>query len=227
MHPTPKIQPTKQRGAALVVSLVILAVVSLIGVAAMQNSSLELKLVASTKDRATAFQAAEAALTLYENTLNSSPPDLAFLSNDCPSKVGTPDNCFVDCTDADARKRGLCFQGTYINGQGKASCALGTRAPIDPVQEIINNNSRPQNTGILTPVNGNERINVLVEFLCFVEKPNGSSNKARVRSEENSSSNTIDALNANLVPLFRLTAVAEGDAQRSRVVMQTTYRLAN
>lgn len=225
MLPRNNIKSKKQNGAALVISLVILAVVSLIGVAAMQNSSLELKLVASTKDRATAFQAAEAALDLYEKSLNDSPPDLSRLSNDCPLRVAETDECFVDCTVAGANK-GLCFQGSYINGQGKASCALGTLTPIDPVQQIVNKNSITLNTGILSKdKDGNESINLLVEFLCFVEKPGGAGNKARIRSEENSASNSIEALNSQLVPLFRITAVAEGDAKRSRVVAQTTFRL--
>ncbi|MEY4588095.1 MAG: hypothetical protein RL497_171, partial [Pseudomonadota bacterium] len=107
-----------QQGAALVVSLVILAVVTLIGVAAMQNSALELKLVASTKDRATAFQAAEAALALYETILQNTPPSLANLSDNC----APGDACFVNCNTAAAgEKKGLCFQGSYTNGQGKAS----------------------------------------------------------------------------------------------------------
>ena len=83
----------RQSGAALVVSLVILAVVTLIGVAAMQNSSLELKLVASTKDRLTAFQAAEAALALYEDQIKQNPPSLDQLSNNCKDDA----ECFVNC----------------------------------------------------------------------------------------------------------------------------------
>lgn len=219
---------TRQSGAALVVSLVILAVVTLIGVAATQNSTMELKLVASTKDRATAFQAAEAALAIYEKTLDTSAPKLAFLSNDCKEKGNDASKCFADCSAADAPKNGFCFQGSYINGQGKASCSLGDKQPIDPVKEI----SKGNKVGIKTGILGSDKpeneppVNVLVEFLCFVERPTKSGTRARARSEENSASNSIDALNSQLVPLFRLTAVAEGDAKRSRVVVQTTYRLA-
>lgn len=218
----------RQSGAALVVSLVILTVVTLIGVAATQNSTMELKLVASTKDRATAFQAAEAAIAMYENSLNNTAPKLAFLSNDCAAKGNDASNCFADCSVGNAPKNGLCFQGSYINGQGKATCTLGDRSPIDPVREISRGNRVEVRTGILggeTPANDTP-VNVLVEFLCFVEKPTKNGNRARARSEENSASNSIEALNSQLVPLFRLTAVAEGDAKRSRVVVQTTYRLA-
>ncbi|HEY6530496.1 MAG TPA: pilus assembly PilX N-terminal domain-containing protein [Cellvibrionaceae bacterium] len=216
-----------QQGAALVVSLVILAVVTLIGVAAMQNSSLELKLVASTKDRATAFQAAEAALALYEKTLEDTPPQLAYLSNDCNDRVADKSKCFVDCANSAAQKKGFCFQGTYINGQGKASCSLANRTPLDPVSEIHNDNAISQTTGILAKQDDKESpVKILVEFLCFVEKPNISNNSARASSEENSASNSIEALNAQLAPLFRLTAVAEGDAKRSHIVVQTTFRLA-
>jgi type IV pilus assembly protein PilX len=213
-----------QRGAALVVSLVILAVVTLIGVASMQNSSLELKLVASTKDRATAFQAAEAALNLFENTLIALPPDIAELSNDCAVNPAVADRgrCFLDCSVA-ANKNGRCFQGTYLNGQGRASCALGRTPPLDAVNEINNNNAIPQLTGVhLDP---NVPVNILVEFLCFVERPTNTAESARFSSEENSATNSIEALNNQLTPLFRLTAVANGDANRSHVVVQTTFRL--
>jgi type IV pilus assembly protein PilX len=221
----------KQLGAALVVSLVILAVVTLIGVAAMQNSSLELKLVASTKDRTTAFQAAEAALDLYERQFELNPPSLNQLSSGC---IGD-DRCFVNCTDAASVKKGFCFQGTYVNGQGKANCSLAGAQPFDPVAAIKANNydqSSPAAESVNAQVNDrdlgiqNTPVKILAEFLCFVEKPsNLGGTRIRSDAEENSSYISLDFTNSQLVPLFRLTAIADGDAKRSHVVVQTTVRL--
>ncbi|RYZ98984.1 MAG: hypothetical protein EOO68_13055 [Moraxellaceae bacterium] len=210
-----------QRGASLIISLVILAVVTLIGIASMQNSALNLKLVASTKDRSTAFQAAEAALAAVELDLAANPPGLDKLSNNCSGQ-----NCFIDCNTFNpvAATKGRCFQGIYLNGQGKANCVLGGKAAIDPVQQIKQGNFIASASPVLKD---NKAVQVLVEFMCFVEKTSQLGNGARTSNEENSTSNAIEALNTQLAPMFRLTAVAEGDALRSHVVAQSTFRLAN
>ncbi len=51
-----------QRGAALVVSLILLLVVTLIGISGMQSTVLQEKMSGNFKDKNSAFQAAEAAL---------------------------------------------------------------------------------------------------------------------------------------------------------------------
>ncbi len=60
----------KQRGAALVVGLIMLLLLTLIGVAGMRNTLLQQKMVANTKDREIALQAAESALRAAELTLS-------------------------------------------------------------------------------------------------------------------------------------------------------------
>lgn len=209
-----------QQGASLVISLVILAVVTLIGVAAMQNSTLDLKLVAGSKDRATAFQAAEAALAVIEQELATNPPGLDKLSNNCSGQ-----NCFIDCNNfnAAAATKGRCFQGIYLNGQGKANCVLGGKRAIDPLTQIKQGNFIAVPSPLLK---NNKAVQVLVEFMCFVDKTSSNGNGSRISFEENSTSNAIEALNNQLAPMYRVTAIAEGDALRSRVVAQTTFRLA-
>ena len=60
---------TAQRGAALVVGLIMLLLLTLIGVAGMKDTLLQQKMVANTKDREVALQAAESALRAAEDTL--------------------------------------------------------------------------------------------------------------------------------------------------------------
>lgn len=55
-----------QRGAALVISLIILALMTLIGVTAIQVSTQQEKMVANARDSNNAFQAAESALRRAE-----------------------------------------------------------------------------------------------------------------------------------------------------------------
>jgi type IV pilus assembly protein PilX len=57
-----RFQPAFERGIALIVGLVILAVLSLIGVAAFSISTQEERMAGNSRDRIRAFEAAEAAL---------------------------------------------------------------------------------------------------------------------------------------------------------------------
>jgi type IV pilus assembly protein PilX len=64
-----------QRGSALIVSLIILIVMTVLGLTAMSGSGLQEKMAGNNRDMALAFQAAEAALrdgeAYYENTVVS------------------------------------------------------------------------------------------------------------------------------------------------------------
>lgn len=61
----------KQRGATLIVSLIFLVVLSIIGLAGMDVTSLEEKMAGNMRDRNVSFQAAEAALREGERFLQS------------------------------------------------------------------------------------------------------------------------------------------------------------
>ena len=54
----------RQQGAVLVMSLVLLIVLTLIGVASMQSSSLELKVASNAQQRNTAFEAAQSLIDI-------------------------------------------------------------------------------------------------------------------------------------------------------------------
>lgn len=71
MRPTMKHRKdcVRQRGAALIVGLIMLLLLTLIGVAGMKDTLLQQKMVANAKDRDVALQAAEAALQAAENSL--------------------------------------------------------------------------------------------------------------------------------------------------------------
>jgi type IV pilus assembly protein PilX len=60
-----------QRGAVLVISLIMLLVMTLIGITGMQSSSMEEKMVSNVRDIDLSFQAAEAALREAEASLQA------------------------------------------------------------------------------------------------------------------------------------------------------------
>lgn len=60
--PRPEGCPGAERGSALLIGLMLLVVMTLLGVSAMQSTTLEERMAGNQKDRGLAFQAAEAAL---------------------------------------------------------------------------------------------------------------------------------------------------------------------
>jgi type IV pilus assembly protein PilX len=97
-------------GAALFISLIFLLILTVIGLAGMQNTSLQEKMAGHMRERSLAFQAAESALRAGEAYLATSIP--AFIcssdhdglyidsspgsSTDCPTAKGSPSNRQTD-----------------------------------------------------------------------------------------------------------------------------------
>jgi Tfp pilus assembly protein PilX len=65
--------PRRQLGIALIIGLVILAVLSMIGVAAFSISTQEERMAGNSRDRMLAFEAAEAALRACEDYVKTGP----------------------------------------------------------------------------------------------------------------------------------------------------------
>lgn len=91
--------PKKQFGAALIVSLVVLIVMTIIGVTAIRTSSLEEKMAANTRDREIAFQATELALRSGEAWIASQIDEIT-PSDTGAGNIWIPDS--MDPNDANA-----------------------------------------------------------------------------------------------------------------------------
>lgn len=71
-----------QTGSALIISLVFLLLLSVVGIASIQNSTLEERMAGNAADKGDAFQVAEATLRLGENFLAvAATADLPTLTN--------------------------------------------------------------------------------------------------------------------------------------------------
>lgn len=75
-----KLPRSSQTGSALIVSLIMLLLISLIGVGSMQGTILQERMASNLQDRNIAFQASERALRVGENWLASNA--LSALAND-------------------------------------------------------------------------------------------------------------------------------------------------
>jgi type IV pilus assembly protein PilX len=65
---------TSQRGMTLIIGLVMLLLLTIIGLAAIRGASLEERMAGNYRDRALAFQSAEAGLRAAETVLNAASP---------------------------------------------------------------------------------------------------------------------------------------------------------
>lgn len=81
MHATPESPRHRQCGAALIISLVLLVILTLMGIATLRTSTMQERMAGNSRDRNLAFQAAEAALRegerLLQNAVLPSFPDTA------------------------------------------------------------------------------------------------------------------------------------------------------
>ncbi len=77
-----------QQGAALVVSLIMLLLMTLVGITAMQVTTVQEKMVANNRDSNVAFQAAETALKRGESYIKQLQIKLVAFSNDCKANAG-------------------------------------------------------------------------------------------------------------------------------------------
>ena len=76
--------PSRQRGIALIVALLLLVVISLVGLSSIRNTTLQERMSANLYDRDLAFQVAESALRAAEAAIAANPEDLVALNGiDC------------------------------------------------------------------------------------------------------------------------------------------------
>ena len=68
--PAPRTAASRQRGVVLVIALILLAIITLLGIAVMHTTVTEERMAGNMRDRSLAFQAAEAALREGERYLS-------------------------------------------------------------------------------------------------------------------------------------------------------------
>jgi len=105
--------PRRQRGAALIVSLLMLMIISIIGVVAMRTSIFNAKISASTQGSVMSFQAAESALAvLLDQGMGATEAALARRSIGDATPV---EGCL---SASDLNKSGACAASDYLDQRG-------------------------------------------------------------------------------------------------------------
>ncbi|MFT7558447.1 MAG: Tfp pilus assembly protein PilX [Flavobacteriales bacterium] len=155
-----------ESGATLVVALVLLAAISIVGVAGMQSTSLEMKMITSTKQRHESFAYTEAALIKVEDQIRAQ------------MKVGDPRKLFLDDGATVANRfssdctNGRCFNGSYDSTdiKGDFGCDIwdesGERVGPYLKPTIWGDSNFHQEVDL--GIDGVGLVKYIVEFMCFV-----------------------------------------------------------
>ncbi|MEH6550501.1 MAG: PilX N-terminal domain-containing pilus assembly protein [Pseudomonadales bacterium] len=202
-----------QQGVALIVSLVILLVLTVAGVAAMQSNALQSKLATVGQERQRAFEGAEAALRLAERAVEEDPSGIYQNENhynDCSSGL-----CFDEVCSG-----GRCFQGCWdtvndptgctvvVNSDSSSCSSVGySAAEREPWYDTtLNVWSNAGKHGTITVPGLNTAVKYITEFRCFVPI-----DAAAEMSE------------SNATPLYRVTVRSISNSGRAEVMLQSTY----
>jgi type IV pilus assembly protein PilX len=110
----------RQRGASLVIAMIFLVVLTILGLVSVRSSTLQERMAGNDRDRAVAFEAAEAALRdaeqdILNNLTTASPFDAACTNGLCmPATIATPNWYQVAWTGATSRVYGVATaEGAY------------------------------------------------------------------------------------------------------------------
>ena len=126
------------KGAALLIGLLMLTVMSLIAVSSMQSSTLQELMSGNMQDQFTAFEAAEAAMRAAEEFLDSGTLDLSAFDGD--KSDGLLANLYdevwkeVNWTDSDSRKPLITIGG--VNSQPRY--VVQHLGPVSPPEDQLN-----------------------------------------------------------------------------------------
>ncbi|MDZ7923971.1 MAG: PilX N-terminal domain-containing pilus assembly protein [Marinagarivorans sp.] len=199
-----------QKGATLIVALVVLTIVTLLGVAGIRGTALDMKMIAGARDKALAFEAAETTLSIVENELKVNPPTLANITAGFSK----------DCSSADAANKGKCFTGQIAEPADPYRTCSTYDSAADKTQlwerkDTWSTNHRIEDVKLADDSTISTKY--IVEFMCFTLKDRKLLGK--VDDRETGDENII------YMPLFRITAIAEGVGKRARVAAQTTVRV--
>lgn len=192
-----------QRGAVLLVSLVLLLVMTLLGISAMESSGTQMKMTSVTKDRQQAFEMAEQVLSVVERQIEGRRFEDQTALRDCASGSNI---CFDDTCAG-----GLCFDGVNASGADMYLCVRdgATLNPVNIWDDDANWADANKHIEFDIP-SANSNPKYMIEFLCYVDQ---------------SAALPLDSGSPNDgAPYFRITARAVSDSGKSEVMLQSTYR---
>lgn len=220
----------KQKGAALLISMIMLFLLTILGITSMSSTVMEEKMAGNSKDREIAFQAAEAALRAGEREVeaNDSIRTLVFYSNGVDDGDTAADNDGDTCTDGfctpsyqdenyDVNDR-KCTTSGHIPDRWM-DCDSGSAAAGNNL-DVWNTAGRhivyPSADGFSGSGIASQEPKYIIEFISYIDPLDGSP--------------TACAPAVTTFPgcvtdpqLYRITALGYGGTSAARVLLQSTY----
>lgn len=188
----------RENGSVLLISLVLLLILTVVGIASISGVSMTGKMTNNQKDYDTAFEMAEAALVQGERFIDGYDPgfDINHVQPDCNGNTCFSENC----------TNGLCFRGEFLATD--SLCEIGIfDTPVWQTEAIWNANAAVYSED----VPGVEKPKYLIEFLCFAPK----------NAQDPPDSPPYN----NSVRIYRITSLAYGANPQTRIMLQSTYRV--
>lgn len=193
----------KQKGALILVTLIILLVVSLLGMSSVDSTGLEMQMSSNSRLQQQTFEAAEYTLSWVENNLATtgyfSKASVTNNTDDTASEGFCGTACFSSaCTN------GYCFNGTYTPGSLWSACTLGVPATEPNADAALWADGSGKHRTLAIP-NTTITAKYIIEFACYTAKDpaqdiNLVGNQARV---------------------YKITAYVVGEGGGARVMLRS------
>lgn len=159
-----------QRGVALIISLILLLVMSLLGVAAIRGVAMEERMAGQTYDRSLAFQATEAALRGAEKLIETKPADPSAAGCAVVSGLKLCSTPLASDTPRWTSSSFTGWQDAATVGSGSLAVTpqyfvefLGTGFPCDPSDNINNLNCKRYRVTARSRDNSDGRASVMLQ----------------------------------------------------------------
>lgn len=232
--------PAQQQGAALVISLIMLLLMTILAISSMTNTATQERMAGNNIDKQKAFQAAEAALrdgerfvrdtsikideVVFDNFSSPESPLDYDSSNDgdsCRNGLCTPSNHtagYSGSTSNDA-----CTDATYIPDRWH-NCATGTAA-VGNNQNVWNTGSGKYRTYSITSTLGVAQLpRYIIEFLGYKHPAGVAPTNLCGRPNDIIWPTNADVADiCNTQQLYRITAIGYGASASTQVLLQSTF----
>lgn len=197
-----------QSGAALIMSLLLLTVMTLVSVTAMQSTLLEEKMAGNTRDRQLSFEAAEAAIHAAEQYLQT--------------------NTFISTNYTDTCTGGLCTRreddAAYVN-----TAAPGDPGWVDPRWDLngalnvwADGSGRYREYGV-SLAETFQKPRYIIEFAGYVPVDSSVTPTSTPPEWYPTAVLPTGSWQSEWAELYRITALGYGGTPNARTMIQTMY----
>ncbi len=195
-HCLPLHSPASQQGSLMVATLLLLLVISLLGIASVDSTGLEMKMSSNSRVQQQVFEAAEYTLSWVENNMATNG---YFKDPQISNQSGCSPTCFTStCTN------GYCFAGT--NATTFASCAIGAYGTDPSADSTLWTSGSGRYRTLAIPGTA-LTTQYIIEYRCFTAKDP-----------------TLATSASNFAHMYRITTLATGEDGRSRVMLRSSVR---